>query len=122
MKVAQSMMGLTASTKEVYTASNSVHHVGLQWTPGGVTIGDRAVKYLLQVMAVRPKGLKEAQRLRGVVLASSSAFHFETDERLVFSKLMAPLNQAIQQSLSKKQRFTWTLECSEAVDLLVKRF
>jgi hypothetical protein len=122
MVASQHVMGITASKKQAYSVDTFANHVGLRFSQNGIQISDEVVETIIEVLQQRPKGLKEAQRLRGVIMSSSTAFHFEPDEKLTFSQIMEPINAAITLAQTNQTRFVWTEECNESVKAIQTRF
>jgi hypothetical protein len=122
MVASQQVMGITSSKKQTYNVDTYANHVGLRFSQNGIQISDEVVETIIEVLQQRPKGLKEAQRLRGVIMSSSTAFHFEPDEKLKFSQIMEPINTAITTAQTNQTRFVWSEECDESVKLIQTRF
>ena len=66
------------------------------WTPHGIWIGKKALNFLIEVMGVIPGGVRQLQRLRGVINASMIAFEFSPSEKQhLNNEIMAHLNENI---------------------------
>ena len=122
MVASQEMMGLMATTKQTFKLTQKAEHVGMFWTPKGICIGDKALNFLIEVMGVVPGGVRQLQRLRGVINASISAFEFNSDEKLhLNNEIMAHLNDNIATFDKDPKHFTYWTKCKDAVADLVQR-
>ena len=122
MVAAQEMMRLQATTKQSFQLAQKAEHVGMFCTPQGICIGDKALNFLIEVMGVIPGGVRQLQRLRGVINASVSAFEFSPAEKLhLNNEIMAQLNENIAALDKEPKHFTCWTKCKEAVSDLILR-
>ena len=80
MNLAKGYMGLTVSPKQDLGIGAEALFAGRVWTIYGMTLSQEAVDHVLGILDTRPKGIKQARMLRGVVVQARSAFEFSADE------------------------------------------
>lgn len=61
-------MGQGVSPKITLNVCKEVLLAGLSWALRGMTIGETAMNYILEVLLKQPAGIKQARMLRGVIV------------------------------------------------------
>ena len=103
MVAAQEMMGLQATTKRSLQLTQKAEHVGMFWTPHGICIGDKALNFLMEVMGVIPGGVRQLQRLRGVIKKCSAHLR----KLHLNNQILAHLNGNIADFDKEPKHFTY---------------
>ena len=116
MQNALEALGKALSTKCDRTVKNYGQIVGLKITAEGIEPDDDVIETLNQELLMTPKTEKQARHLIGVIRYSHTAFQWNPDDLLWFSKAMAPMHEAVAQ-----EKFKWNEECSKAIETLKKR-
>ena len=120
MATVSRLMGQEVSPKMALTVCKEVLFCGLIWTLRGITIGETAVDYILEVLLKQPAGIKQARMLRGVIVQARSAFEFTTGELIKFGQLVAAITAVID-THTANGIFRWTDEARSAVVELAER-
>ena len=120
MATVSRLMGQEVSPKITLTVCKEVLFTGLIWTLRGITIGETAVNYILDVLLKQPAGIKQARMLRGVIVQARSAFEFTQGEMIRFGQLVAAITAVIDTHTASGV-FRWTDAARDAVVELAER-
>ena len=113
-------MGLKRSPKQPLDFVTEALFAGLIWTVKGLTLSNEAVLYILSVMKLKPKGVRQARTLRGVIVQAKSAFVFSPQELVKFGQLVGDISDVITEC-DKSGKWCWTDEADTAVSQLYER-
>ena len=120
MATVSRLVGQEVSPKMALTVCKEALFCGLIWTLRGITIGETAVDYILEVLLKQPAGIKQARMLRGVIVQARSTFEFTAGELTMFGQLVAAVTAVIDTHTANGV-FRWTYEARSAVVELAER-
>ena len=120
MDMSKTRMGLKRSPKQPLDFFKETVFAGLVWTTYGVTIGNEAVKYILDLLCVQPKGVKQARTLRGVIVQAKSAFVFSANELIRFGQLVGMITACIDRC-DRTSKWIWSEDGKDALEELSTR-
>ena len=90
--------------------------VGLKITKEGIEPDEGVYKALKEELAERPKSKKQLDRKIGIILYSSGAFEWDSQDLTWWTRAMKPLHDA-----ANAESFRWTKECEESLNALADR-
>ena len=110
LRFALKALGKEGSAKTDRSVSEVGHIAGLKFVQGGVTLDDAAVDALVVALQQPIKREKDARALVGIMIYAATAFEWDTEDMLWFSRHLAPMSESY-----KGHTFEWTEECKESV-------